>query len=167
MNKGSAPVNLDGWALWTGGKGKKVFLSGSVAAGGYLVFKKTQTKLSLKNNDGALWLYGPGGKLADYAAFAGTAPVGQSFSRVDYGTEDTQHFAFLDSTPGMANTKFDNAVTVRHYPLNVPLDPPLAVFQFFGLLIGALAVLTIATIYIFYKNANLSQFFFGGDAGAW
>jgi hypothetical protein len=166
FNRSSSSVSLGGWALWTGGKAKKVFLSGRIMAGGYAVFTKAQTKLSLKNNDGALWLYGPGGIVVDHAMFVGTAPIGKSFSRVDYGTEDTQHFAFLDPTPGALNEAFDNVVTVRHYLENVPLDPPLGMFQFLWLLFGAVAALTAVWIYLFYKNENLSQLIFQRDAGA-
>lgn len=166
INKGSSTVNVSGWALWTGGKAKKVFLNGRIAADGYAVFTKAETKLSLKNTDGGLWLYEPNGRIADRAAFVGTAPIGESFSRIDFRTEDTQHFAFLDPTPGFLNQTIDNAVTFRQYPVNVPLDPPLGVLQFLGLLIGALAVLASAAVYVFYKNENLSQFIFERNAGA-
>jgi len=166
-NKGSSTVDLDGWAFWTGGKSKKVFLGGRIAPGGYLVFTKAETKLSLKNNNGGLWLYGPDGALVDHAAFTGAAPVRKSFSRIGYGAADVQYFAFVDPTPGAANNTIDNGVTVRRYPLGVPLDAPLGAFQFLGLLLAAATMLAVAWAYIVYKNENLSQLIFGGDAGVW
>lgn len=163
LNRSNASISLNGWALWTGGKSKESFLSGRIGADGYAVLKKAQTKLSLKNSDGGLWLYGPGGGIIDHAAFAGAAPAGESFSRVDYGTEDNQHFAFVDPTPGALNKTVDNGITIRHYPLNVPLDPPVGPFQFFGLLVAAALVLTASWAYIVYKNENISQFIFKKD----
>ena len=164
-NRGSSTVNLSGWSLWTGGKSKKVFLSGTIAPGGFAVFKKAQTKLSLKNSDGGLWLYEPSGALADHASFSGVAPVGQSFSRVDYGVEDTQHFAFLDPTPGTTNASIDTAITIHRYPSGTVLDPSLGPFQVAWLVISFVVVLASAIVYIFYKNENLSQFIFERNPG--
>ncbi len=164
FNRSSSTVDLNGWTLWTGGKSKKVFLSGAIGPHWYAVFKKAQSKFSLKNNDGGLWLYGPGGGLADAAAFTGAAPVGKSFSRLDYGPEDTQHFVFADPTPAAANQPIDNAITARHYPQGIPLDPPLGALPFLGLLIGFIAVLAAAAAYLLHENKDFSQFIFGGDA---
>src|SRR5579863_3001441 len=67
FNGGGVAVSLNGWSFWTGGKGKKISLSGfSIAPHAYAIFKKPQIKISLKNTDGGLWLYGPGGGLVDH-----------------------------------------------------------------------------------------------------
>ena len=55
-NNSAVPVNLRGWILKTE-SGKKSTLSGVIGSKEYLVFKKTETKLTLKNVDGSLSLY--------------------------------------------------------------------------------------------------------------
>ena len=66
-------------------------------------------------------LYGPGGQVIDSASFAGAAPEGKSFSRVDYGTAAIAHFAFEYPTPGATNKTIDTAVAAQNYPLGVSL----------------------------------------------
>jgi hypothetical protein len=165
-NSGVSAVALDGYALGTGAK-KTFPLNGySIAPGGYLVFKKAQDKLSLKNTDGAVLLYGPGGNVVDQASFAGAAPEGESFSRVDYGTAPIAHFAFVYPTPGAANRTIDTGVTVRDYPAGVPLSPHIGFGAFFVLAFGTAACLLLFFIYVIRKNRNISDFFFGGNEEA-
>jgi hypothetical protein len=167
FNTSDTGVRLNGWALWTGGKSKKVFLNGfSIPAHGYLILKKPEIKLSLKNSDGGLWLYGPSGTVLDHGAFIGLALEGESFSRVNYSSADVQHFVFVAPTPGMANVMIDDQVTVRHYPLNTPLNPALNTIQFLGLLVGAVFTLIGVWAYIIYKNEKISKFVFRKNAGA-
>jgi hypothetical protein len=123
----------------------------SIPAGGYAIIKKPQIKISLKNADGGLWLYGPGGKLVDRAAFVGTAQEGKSFSRVDYGAANITHFAFVDSTPGAVNKTINNQVTVRHYPAGMSLVPGLTGFQMIGFMMAA-AITIFAAWNIYYKD---------------
>ncbi len=166
VNMGDSAVSLNGWALWTGGKAKKIFLNGRIGAGGYFVIKKGEAKISLKNNDGGLWLYGSNGAVVDEAAFVGAAPIAKSFSRVDYGSEDTQHFAFVDPTPGAKNEMIDTAVAANHFLPGTPLEPLPGAFQFLSLLIGFVAVLGAATAHIIHNNEDISQFISGANAGA-
>lgn len=166
FNRSSSSIHLDGWKLWTG-KGKTFSLSGySMGPGGYLVLKKAQTKFSLKNMDGALFLYGPVGEMADHAAFVGTAPEGQSFSRVDYGTADTEHFSFVDPTPGGPNKAINNQIAVRQYPFGVPLNLPLGAFQLVEFMIGVAVVMVGAWAYIIHSYEKLSKLIFERDAEA-
>ena len=167
VNNGAAPVSLNEWSLWTGGKAKKLSLSGFVVpAHGYVIVKKPAVKISLKNNDGGLWLYGPDGALADAAAFKGVAPEGKSFSRIDYGAADIQHFAFVDPTPDAANNTINNEIAVQHYPTGVPLNAPLAGSDVFGLMFGATIVILAAWAYIIYTNEAISNIFFPRDREA-
>jgi len=159
-NSGSAPVSLNGYGLSDGKK--KISLDAySIAARGYLVLKKAQTKFTLKNTDGGLWLYGPSGELVDHGGFAGAAPEGKSFSRVDYGSADIQHFAFVYPTPGAANQTINTAVSVNDYSLNVSLAPQLGIISFAGIMFGTAVVLATLFIYVIKKNENLSKLFFG------
>ena len=114
-NSASGTVSLAGWKLGAGtasataiipAKTKPVSLAKfSVPPRGYLVLEKAQDKLTLKNIDGALLLYGPSGTVVDRASFAGTAPEGKSFSRVSYDGSAAQHFMFTKPTPGATNAK--------------------------------------------------------------
>jgi hypothetical protein len=153
-------------------KTKPVSLAGFlVPAHGYLILRKPQIKLSLKNVAGGLLLYGPNGAVADRASFAGAAPEGKSFSRVSYGDSLAQHFIFTEPTPGMANAKVDDAISSNNYPIGVPLNAqaqPTSLTPSVMASPGVIALCTaliIATLffYVFHKNKNLSNFFFGGD----
>ncbi len=167
FNAGNARINLDGWSLWTGGKSKKASLDHeAISARGYLVLKKPQVKISLKNASGGLWLYGPAGALIDHAAFAGDAPEGKSFSRVDYSAANIQHFAFVDPTPGAPNETINNEVSVRAYPQGVPINVQVSRASLFGLILGVAVVMLAAWAIIIYKNENLSKFIFKRNSGA-
>lgn len=175
-NSATGAVNLSRWKLGAGTLSsstgaivaakspKSASLNGySIAAGGYLVLRHAQTKLTLKNSDGALLLYGPDGRVADAASFEGSAPVGESFSRVSYDTSPAQHFAFTDPTPGAPNAPFDTAVTAVRYREGVPLDsqaPPAATLTQGIALAAAIA---LAFIYVLKKNDHLSRLLFGGN----
>ena len=162
-NSGSAAVSLDGYALGDGAK-KTFKLNGySIAPSGYLVLKHAEDKMTLKNTNGEVLLYGSDGRVVDSANFAGAAPEGKSFSRVDYGTAPIAHFAFVYPTPGAANKTVDMTVAVRDYPLGVPLSPQLSPVGFIALMFGAASFFLLFFIYVIQKNRNISKFFFGGD----
>lgn len=165
-NSGAATVSLGGYSLSDGAKKEFHLLGYSIPAGGYLVFKKDQTKLALKNTDGGLWLYGPGGRIVDQANFIGAAPEGKSFSRVDYGNVQTGHFAFLYSTPGEENKAFDNTVATRKYPMGVSLSSQLTVPSLFLLILGISLLLLLFFLYVARANRNISDFFFGRNEKA-
>jgi hypothetical protein len=163
-NNGATAIALSGYTLGIGAK-KKLSLSGygSIAQGGYLVLKKTQTKLALKNADGALFLYGSNGQLVDRASFVGSAPEGKSFSRINYDSSSAQHFVFTDPTPGARNKMAGTMISSVHYPEGVSLSSRLSLPSFFLLTIGVAATILLLFIYIFIKNENLSHYLFGGD----
>jgi hypothetical protein len=164
-NNGAAEASLNGYTLSDGAK-KRFSLSGySVPANGYLVLKKAQDKLSLKNTDGAVLLYGPDGQVVDQANFAGAAPEGKSFARVDYGTAPIAHFAFEYPTPGAANKVIDTTVSSRDYPIGVSLSPQLSPAGFVLLMFGVASFLLLFFIYVIQKNRNISNFFFGRNEG--
>ena len=175
-NGASGTVNLTGWKLGTGtassstgaivpAKSPKPFsLAGySLAPHGYLVLKKAQDRLSLKNTNGALLLYGPDGRRADAASFVGSAPVGQSFSRVNYSTSPAQYFAFTDPTPGAPNAPYDTAVHAVRYRAGVPLDPQLSTAAVIISGIVLAAAIALSFIYAIKKSDHLSRLLFGGN----
>ena len=165
-NSGSAAAKLDGYALGDGAK-KTFSLAGyGIPPDGYLVLKHAQDKLTLKNTDGVLLLYGSDGRIVDQASFAGAAPEGKSFSRADYGTAPIAHFAFAYPTPGAANKTIDTTVSAREYPLGVPLSPRFSPASFVVLMFGVASFFLLFFIYVIQKNRNISNFFFGGDEEA-
>jgi hypothetical protein len=162
-NSAAAPMNLDGYAVGDGAK-KTFSLDGySISPDGYLVLTHGQDKLTLKNTDGEVLLYSPSGQAVDSANFAGVAPEGKSFSRVDYGAASIAHFAFEYPTPGAANKTLDTSVRANDYPLGVSLSPQLSPAGFIGLVFGVASFFLLFFIYVIKKNRNLSNFFFGGD----
>jgi hypothetical protein len=162
-NSGAMNANLDGYSLSDGAK-KGFLLNGySVPPGGYLVLKHAQDKLTLKNTNGEVLLYGSDGQVMDHESFAGVAPEGKSYSRVDYGTATVTHFAFVYPTPGAANKTIDVAVHVNDYSLGAPLSPQLSPAGFVGLMMGVAAFFLLFFIYVIQKNRNISNFFFGGN----
>jgi Lamin Tail Domain len=166
FNGGTATVRLDGWALGTGAKRRFGLGGHAIAPGEYLAFAHAETKLSLKNTDGEVLLYGPDGRVVDAAQFAGAAPEGRSYSRVDYGTAPVAHFAFTYPTPGAANRTIDTSVSVREYPRGVPLTPRIGTGSFTLLAASVAAALLTLFIYVIRKNKNISDLLFGGDEGA-
>jgi hypothetical protein len=165
-NSGASVASLDGYALGDGAK-KTFKLTGySISPGGYLVLKHAQDKLTLKNTDGAVSLYGPSGQVVDGASFAGAAPEGKSYSRVDYSVAPIAHFAFEYPTPGAANEKMDTTVLANDYPFGVPLSPQLSPAGFMGLMIGVASFFLLFFIYVTQKNRNASNFLFGRDEEA-
>lgn len=165
-NSGAGAVSLNGYSLSDGAK-KKFSLAGyMMPPHSYLVLKHAQTKLTLKNTDGALWLYGPDGQIVDEASFVGAAPEGKSFSRVNYSSAPVGHFAFVYPTPGVANKTIDTAVASRDYPMGVSLSPHLPLAGFVVLAFGVAASFLVFFLYVTRNNRNISNFFFGGDKEA-
>jgi len=157
----AAAVQLNRWTLLVDGK-KKVSLAGfSVPSRGYLVLKKSNAKIALKNTNGGLSLYGPDGRLVDSASFLGTAPEGRSYSRVDYGAADVQHFAFTLPSPGSKNKTEIAQIASRGYPAGVPLNPSdMGIPAFLGYLIGVAALLPAIISYAIQKNKKISELLF-------
>lgn len=165
-NAAATPVSLHGWTLRTE-KGKTFSLNGyTIAAHGYLILKHTDTKLTLRNTDGGLALYDARGALADQGSFKGAAPVGESFSRVDYSAAPIAHFAFTVPTPGDANEVPNISLTVRAYPTGVPMGGAgagLNAAGFFAIMMGTAALVAGLIIYIARSHEDLSHILFGRD----
>lgn len=166
-NNGSAAVGMHGWVLKNEGGKKFSFPGVSVPAYGYLLLKRSVTKLSLRNTDGGLSLYNSAGALTDHGEFQGSAPEGQSFSRVDRGTGPEQHFAFVDPTPGAANKTVSSAIAANNYPAGAALNPQFTSSAFFAIMMGTAALVAGLIIYVIKKHEDLSQLFFGRDEKTW
>lgn len=181
-NSGSTTVPLAGWRIGTGtetttaegeeaiapAKTKPAPLTGiAVPPGDYLVLKHADDGISLKNTGGALLLYGPDGKIADDAAFHGTAPEGQSYSRLEMqqsGALAGNRFMFTDPTPGTANAAFGGSIAVVHHPAGVPLNAQPAIPVPVSAACSAMgfgALLAVIFTYAAKKNGYLSDIFFG------
>lgn len=166
-NGGAQVVGLGGWMIKTE-SGKKFSLSGHrIAPHGYTLLKRSETKLSLRNTDGGLTLYGAEGRLIDRAQFLGSAPEGKSFSRVDHGTAETTHFAFVGPTPGAPNETVSTAIRAKEYPLNVPLNAPLSPMVFGAIVAGTAALLVGLIMYVIHSHEDVAKLLFGGDDGVW
>ena len=162
-NSGNGTANLDGWFLKASAKKTFSFTGQTIAARGYLLLMRSATKLSLKNTSETLSLYDASGHLIDQSSFVGAAPEGKSFSRVDYGAADIQHFAFIAPTPGAANGTFDTQVFANSYPFSVPLNAQLNTAQFFGMMMWVAVLLAALITYAIKTNDNVSQRLFGRD----
>ncbi len=165
-NGGTMPVGIRGWTLVTESGKRFSFAGDNIPANGYLVVTHARTKLSLRTTDGGLALYDAHGALVDHGNFMGVAPEGKSFSRIGYGTADTGHFAFTTPTPASPNKKIDDAIAVRHYPTNVPLNHQLNTQGFFGIMMGTAALLLGIIIYVIKSHEDLSNVFFARDEAA-
>ena len=173
-NNGDVPVSLNGWVLKTSGK-KSFSLSGrAIAANGYLILKRAQTKLSLKNTGETVLLYDASGHLADQSAYLGAAPGGQSYSRVYYPASENddaqpQSFAWGSPTPGAANkVNLHNGINANNYPFNTPLNrAPLSGFEITGAFLMASAILAALVVYFLKRDENMQKLFFPRDEGVW
>lgn len=172
FNSGNTSVSLNGWSLKA--TGKKVFSLGgrTIAAHGYLVLSRTETKLSLKNTGETISLYDANGRLADQSSYLGAAPSGESFSRVNYPSDlavnaaSPQSFAWGTPTPGAANkVNLHNGISANDYPFGVALNAAPSGAQFFLMLLGVAAFLAALVVYFLKSDENLSKLFFSRDGG--
>jgi hypothetical protein len=181
FNNGDTAANISGWALKASGK-KIYFLRGrtqSIAPHGYLLLKRSDTKLALKNSNETLLLYDATGHLADQSSFLGQAASGKSFSRVYYpnssgssATVDSlnalaipQSFAWGMPTPGAAN-KLDlhNTIAATVYPFDTPLNhAALSGGEFIEMILGVGAILAALVVYCLKSDELISQLFFKAD----
>jgi hypothetical protein len=162
-NSGSTALNLDGYHLSDGAKKQFPLAGYSISANGYLTLNHDQSKLTLKNSSGSLWLYGPDGSIVDAASFKGVAPEGKSYSRVNYSNAGIGHFTFLYPTPGEKNKAFDATVSTRNYPPGVSLSSHLSPISFLALFISVPLFFLLFFIYVTRTNRNISNFFFRRD----
>lgn len=166
-NQGTTPASLDRYAIGTGAKRRFSLTGRTIPPEGFLTLRRADTKLTLKNTDGELFLYGPDGRVLDHAGFKGSAPEGKSFSRMDYGNaQEVGHFAFADPTPGAKNQVAGTLVSSVSYPVGVPLDPAPTISSVMLFGVGAALAILLISIYIISKNEDLSHCLFGGDPEA-
>ena len=155
FNGGNEAVRLDGWKL-VSGDSKFSFAGKDIVSGGYLVLRRSETKLVLKNIDGSIFLYDKEGHLVDSESFLGSAPEGKSFSRTGYDPKSlTQQFVWSDPTPGTANKiALNNSIATNNYPTNIPLNENLGAVEFWSMLLGAAVVLTAIVMFVLKRNES-------------
>ena len=168
FNKGASATDLSGWRLATE-NGKQFPLDGyEILPQGYLVLRKSTTKLTLRNSDGAVSLYAPGGALADRAEFRGAAPEGKSFSRANYDAGPETHFAWTVSTPGAANALPAAPSIERFAPAyGAPIGPQFTAADFFAIMIGVAALVSGIIFYVVKKHEDLAELFSLRDRAVW
>ena len=181
FNNGDVSVSLGGWTIKT--TGKKAFSLGgrTIAARGYLVLNRTETKLSLKNNGESVFLYDAAGRLVDQSSYIGAAPSGKSFSRIPYsGAGDAlgagaaaaqpQAFAWSTPSPGAMNKiSLNNNINTNNYPFGMPLNGGVTMggMSGFGIflmaLVGVSAILAVTVVYCLKSHEDLANLFFPRD----
>jgi hypothetical protein len=166
-NGGASAVSMRGWILKNEGGKKFSFTTSIIPARGYLLLKRSISKISLRNTDGGLSLYNAAGTLMDHGEFQGGAPEGQSFSRVDYGTGPEQHFMFVTPTPGAVNKTVSTVIAVNNYPIGAALNPQFTSSAFFAIMVGTAALVACLIIYVIKTHEDLLQLFFRRDEKTW
>jgi hypothetical protein len=178
FNRGTSTVNLSGWTLKT--TGKKIFsLDGrEITSDSYLVLLRTNTKISLKNTGETVLLYNASGQLVDRSSYLGSAPSGQSFSRVAYPIAtsggvpsslnllaEPQGFAWAPPTPGAENKiSLHATISAIAYPFNQPVNArPPNVLEVVGSAAIVGIVLAVAVMYCLKHAENFSKLIFPRD----
>ena len=156
LNSGGDKVNLSSLYLQNK-KGQKYFLKGELEEGGFLVLARKETRIVLTNQGEKISLYDAKNNLVHESGFLGEAPEGKSFSKA------SDHFVFLDPTPGFPNGKEISLTAAAVYPIGTPLNVNLRAIDFWLMMLGAAVFLTALIIFILKSNENLSQFFFNRD----
>lgn len=162
FNDGSGTVILTDWTIKTS-TGKAVALRGKVESNGYLLLKRGDYKFALKNQDESLFLYDSVGRLADKSSFAGTAPEGKSFSRINAAVGTENNFVFAIPTPGAGNAVQSADIIINKYPSGIPLNAPLDGLGIASLLIGTAIATTAVIFFVIKRNEKLFKLFFGSD----
>ncbi|MBI5220457.1 MAG: lamin tail domain-containing protein [Candidatus Liptonbacteria bacterium] len=155
VNTGDAPVNLQNWQLAV--NKKSVALDGVIAPHGYALLARSETKLTLGNQGGAVSLYAAGGQLADQAAFLGAASEGRSFSR--FGN----HFRFSEPTPGRAN-QLAAVLTQDTYPSSLVVRSAGSFWDIMLLALGVALALAGASLFLFKQYDQIYNLFFPRDS---
>ena len=167
FNGGQSAISLNGWSLKTGA-GKKVFLNNyRIDAGGYLILKRTDTKLTLRNTGENIFLYDNAGRLADQSGFLGSAPEGKSFARIGMtgSPGKIQNFIFAEPTPGQPNiiVSGQNFLMNSAYPLGQPLNSSLGYLDVLAMTISAALLFAFFIIILLKRNDYVSKLFFSHD----
>jgi len=104
-NKGSAPVNLGNWLLADKSKLKNPFKIPDtliIPAGGYMLFHKVDTKISLNNDTDAIVLADFTGTPIDALSYT-QASKGKAYAKTENKTTGTSAWRWTEPTPGVAN----------------------------------------------------------------
>lgn len=167
FNSGKSSVSLNGWSLKTSA-GKKVSLKNyTIEPGDYLVLKRSETKLTLRNNSESVFLYDGAERLIDQSGFLGGAPEGKSFSRVSAtgAPGKIQNFIFAEPTPGQPNKiSNDRSFLMNNaYPSGQPLNEPPGYFGVVALAICSALLFAFFITALLKRNDYTSKLFFGRD----
>lgn len=158
QNIDSTSINSAGWFL-KNEKGTRLSLPAKeISSGEFLLLKRPEFSLTLRNTNGALGLFDSSGKLVDEAHFLGTAPEGKSFGspRGEVG-ENSGSFSWLAPTPGTTNQEA-TTLTASVLPIGKPIlesQFTLIPFIIFPILITALVLYTVK------QDEVLSNLLFG------
>lgn len=155
-NAGPQTANLAGWRLVSDGGKKFIFRNAEIPPNGYLVLRRDETKLTLRNENGKLFLYDDKGALIDSAAFFGSAPEGRSFVR--HGEVVIPQAP----TPGKANlTAMVSQVVNPPHMQGVPLNKVgLSSGEILLLALGVGALFAAGALVAVKTNETLSHVFF-------
>ncbi len=167
FNSGAESVSLQGWVLKTKSGKHFTFPYSEIRANAYLVLKRPETKLAFNNQDEAVFLYDPGGKLVDESKFSGTAPENKSFARINFAeaAKGNQNFIFGEPTPGQPNKIGDTQNFLIHtkYPLDQPLNSSLGYFELITVAVISAFLFSLCVTFLLKRNDYLSKLFFGRD----
>ncbi|RJP44915.1 lamin tail domain-containing protein [Candidatus Parcubacteria bacterium] len=157
VNQGEVEVNLAGWSVGAGDGTRAIFQAHRIRPGEHLVFLRSETKLTLRNLDGALTLFRPDGRVVDELSFAGSAPEEKSFGR--YGNV----LSFGDPTPGLPNGSL-----LRPSFETEPRVDALAVISrgvhennVVFLILGVGVFFAALALFLIKRDETLSELFFG------
>lgn len=157
-NNGNEAVALGGWRIETQNGQKFVLKKREIGVGEYLALYRSDTKLSLRNQNGGLSLYDAGGLLVHKASYVGSAPEGKSINRLG------SRFLWSEPTPGIENRLAELALIEE----SLSIDAGALRAQFwssdivFSLVLTAL-FLSGFTLFITKRNHGFSELFFGSD----
>lgn len=167
FNGGPATAPLQDWVLKTK-SGKKLILKNySLKANEYLLLRRPETGLVLRNTDEALFLYDSAGRLIDEFGFSGSAPEGKSFARQNFsdGGFRENNFIFTEPTPGQPNAivRDQNFLMNNEYPLGKPLNDSLGYAGVLALTVCSAFLFAFFITVLLKRNDYLSKLFFSRD----
>lgn len=155
-NTGDKAVSLGGWKLRTSNGKHFTIRSVEISPGGYLVLKRSETKLPLKNSDETLSLVDSRGTIIDSSHITGTAQEGMSYSRVG------SRFVFAKPTPGFENSAVPAVAMIRSTAsYGVPLNQGIGLVDLLIVAVGTAAFVTCAALFITKRIHETAILFFG------
>lgn len=153
QNTGSEAVSLLGFKLKTSGK-KEFALSGTIGPGEYLLLRRPQTKLTLKNEGDTITILGKDRKILDEVKYSFKVDEGKSLVRIDGRL-------FLGSpTPGAENREIFTASMIKtNFVPEEVVSRGVAWSEGLGLAL----FLGLGILFLIKRNENLSNIFFGSN----